>query len=68
MWHAWEVYRIKRLCSGVLTVLLVMDWLGAAMMLGFVGGTLMAGVHASIAWGVWRGLRWLVKTCSRRLC
>jgi hypothetical protein len=67
MWHAWEVYRIKRFVSGILTALLVMDWCGATMLLGVVGGTLVVGVHGSIAWGVWRGLRWLVRTCSRRL-
>ena len=61
IWHAWEVYRIKRLCAGVLTVLLLLDWGGATMKLGVVGGTLVAGVHASIAWGIWRGLRWLAK-------
>jgi hypothetical protein len=59
IWQAWGVYRVQTVVYGVLGLLLLLDWGGATMKLGVVGGTLVAGLHASLAWGVWRALRWL---------
>lgn len=67
LWDTWAFHRLHQVGTGVLLMLLVLDWFGAMMKVGVLMGTLIAGLHVSIVWGVWRGLRWLVRWLGRAI-